>query len=163
MPANLYMLSPHMFDGCSNLRTVKFENGSILKQIGDHVFANCPKLTSIVLPASIDSIEYIDAEFLAGSSIDEVTFNGLSDDVFAVETRTYKHIDYITGKIYNTGFNTIWKCINDNNIPAVLYLSRGRDEGCGRCENWYLNVEDKHKNEIEKYTISMVWWQLYKT
>ena len=76
MPANLYMLSPHMFDGCSNLRTVKFENGSILKQIGDHVFANCPKLTSIVLPASIDSIEYIDAQFLAGSSIDEVTFNG---------------------------------------------------------------------------------------
>ena len=149
LPANLYMLSPHMFDGCSNLRTVKFENGSILKQIGDHVFANCPKLTSIVLPASIDSIEYIDAEFLAGSSIDEVTFNGLSDDVFAVETRTYKHIDYITGKIYNTGFNTIWKCINDNNIPAVLYLSRGRNEGCGRCENWYLNVEDKHKNEIE--------------
>ena len=112
------------------------------------MFANCPKLTSIVLPESIDSIEYIDAEFLAGSSIDEVTFKGLSDDVFAVESRTYKHIDYTTGKIYDTGFNTMWKCINDNNIPAVLYLSKGRGEGCSRCECWYTNVEDKHKKDI---------------
>jgi hypothetical protein len=27
-------------------------------------------------------------------------------------------------------------------------LSKGRGEGCGRCENWYANVEDKHKSDI---------------
>lgn len=74
LPANMYMLSPHMFDGCTNLKSVKFESGSILKQLGDNVFANCPKLTSITLPKSIDSLDYIDPAFLSGSSIDKVVF-----------------------------------------------------------------------------------------
>ena len=73
-PANLYMLAPHMFDGCTNLKSVKFEKGSILKQVCDSVFANCPKLTSVTFPESIDDLRYLEPTCLAGSSIDRVVF-----------------------------------------------------------------------------------------
>lgn len=84
-PQKTYMIPDHMFDGCTNLMEVKFEEPSDLKYLGEAVFANCPRLTSITLPKSVDSLEYIDSAFLSGSSINRIVFKGLSDDVFSDE------------------------------------------------------------------------------
>ena len=56
-----------------------------MKYLGEAVFANCPKLTSITLPKSVDSLEYIDPMFMSGSSVDRIVFSGISDDVFVEE------------------------------------------------------------------------------
>lgn len=59
-------------------------------------------------------------------------------------------------------FNGRWKCANDNNVPMVLCLSKGRNQGCGRCSNWYDNIEDKHKSDIAN--TSYLWFTgEYKT
>lgn len=84
-PQKTYMLPDHLFDGCTNLREVKFAEPSELKYLGEAVFANCPKLTSITLPKSVDSLDYVDPLFLSGSSINRVVFSGISDDMFLDE------------------------------------------------------------------------------
>lgn len=93
-PPNIYMISEHMFDGCTNLTQIAFESGSQLRQIGDYAFANCPKLTSITLPPSVNDLQYLDSQWLAGSSIDRVVFQGLADEVFVKEVKTIKEITY---------------------------------------------------------------------
>lgn len=60
LPAKTYMLSPHMFDGCANLTAVNFAEGADLRQLGDAAFAGCSRLTSITLPASVSSLNFID-------------------------------------------------------------------------------------------------------
>ena len=150
MPKNMYMLASHMFDGCTNLTSITFPEDSILNYVEDHVFANCPKLTSIVLPKSINTFEYIDSEFLAGSNINKVTFKGIGDEAFVNETRVIKDLNYETGVVEITDFSGRWKCANENNVPMVLCLSKGRGQGCSHCNNWYSNIEDKHKADIAK-------------
>ena len=83
LPQKTYMLPDHFFDGCTNLREVKFDEPSDLKYLGSSVFANCPKLTSITLPKSVDSLEYIDPLFLQGSSVDRIVFKGIGDDILS--------------------------------------------------------------------------------
>ena len=144
------MLASHMFDGCINLTSITFPEDSILNYVEDHVFANCPKLTSIVLPKSINTFNYIDPEFLAGSNINKVTFKGIGDEAFVNEIRVIKDLKYETGVVAIPDFSGRWKCANENNVPMVLCLSKGRGQGCSRCNDWYSNIEDKHKADIAK-------------
>ena len=44
------------FNGCSNLASVAFAEGSKLASIGEKAFANCTGLTSITIPDSVTSI-----------------------------------------------------------------------------------------------------------
>ena len=142
LPANCYMLASHMFDGCTNLKSVTFKDGSILKQLEDHVFANCPKLTSITLPQSINSLSTIDSEFLAGSNMQKVIFSGMPSSDFVDEERVIVDLKFNVGEIYETQLKQIWECAEQNHVPIVAWLSKGRNHGCGRCDNFYNNVYD---------------------
>jgi hypothetical protein len=54
----LSTIGKQSFQDCPNLSLVSFSQGtSSLTKIQDITFANCPKLTSIVLPASVTSID----------------------------------------------------------------------------------------------------------
>lgn len=155
LPKNTYMLPPHMFDGCVNLREVKFQEPSQLKQLGAAVFAGCSKLTSVTLPASIDSLDYIDPEFLSGSSVDRIVFRGIGDDVLSQEAKSEKEISIQTGEMHVTGFKNLWKCGIDNHVPMVLCLTKGSGYGCGFCDNWGSLVK-KCKSQIAQ--TSYLWF-----
>ena len=77
IPANVETIGTAVFWGCSSLATVTFENGSQLKTIGGGssyygAFSYCTALTSIEIPASVETIEA--AAFRNCSSLATVTF-----------------------------------------------------------------------------------------
>ena len=77
IPANVETIGTAVFGGCSSLATVTFENGSQLKTIGGGssyygAFSDCTALTSIEIPASVETIEA--AAFKGCSSLATVTF-----------------------------------------------------------------------------------------
>ena len=77
IPANVETIGTAVFLGCSSLATVTFENGSQLKTIGGGssyygAFSYCTALTSIEIPASVETIEA--AAFKGCSSLATVTF-----------------------------------------------------------------------------------------
>ena len=62
IPASVETIEAAAFKGCSSLATVTFENGSQLKTIGggsysSGAFSDCTALTSIEIPASVETIE----------------------------------------------------------------------------------------------------------
>ena len=77
IPASVETIKASAFKGCSSLATVTFENGSQLKTIeggypSSGTFADCTALTSIEIPASVETIEA--AAFNVCSSLATVTF-----------------------------------------------------------------------------------------
>ena len=80
IPASVEMIRASTFYGCSSLATVTFEKGSRLKYIqGSYTgylyygaFSNCTALTSIEIPASVETIEK--AAFKGCSQLATVTF-----------------------------------------------------------------------------------------
>ena len=80
IPASVETIEATAFEGCSSLTTVTFEKGSQLKTIeGGYdssyyhgAFSDCSALTSIEIPASVETIEA--AAFKGCSSLATVTF-----------------------------------------------------------------------------------------
>ena len=80
IPANVKMIEARAFNGCSSLTTVTFEKGSQLKTIGGNynnpnyngAFSDCTALTSIEIPASVETIEKV--AFSGCSKLATVTF-----------------------------------------------------------------------------------------
>ena len=80
IPANVKMIEARVFKGCSSLKTVTFEKGSQLKTIGGNysepdyngAFSDCTALTSIEIPASVETIEA--SAFKGCSKLATVTF-----------------------------------------------------------------------------------------
>ena len=80
IPANVKMIEARAFKGCSSLKTVTFEKGSQLKTIGGNynnpnyngAFSDCTALTSIEIPASVETIEQ--EAFKGCSRLATVTF-----------------------------------------------------------------------------------------
>lgn len=57
IPNTVTSIETQAFDGCTNLTTVMFEEGSQLETIGEEAFRNCTSLESIVIPDSVISID----------------------------------------------------------------------------------------------------------
>ena len=76
IPASVETIEQEAFKGCSRLATVTFEKGSQLKSIGGGkslgAFMDCTALTSIEIPASVETIEA--TAFIGCSSLETVTF-----------------------------------------------------------------------------------------
>jgi len=74
--ASVETIEAAAFNGCSSLATVTFEKGSHLKTIGSRydygAFSGCSTLTSIEIPASVETIEA--SAFKGCSSLATVTF-----------------------------------------------------------------------------------------
>lgn len=88
IPRCLWFLNDNMFEGCYSLSSVEIQDGvdpdtsSVMNQLGEWVFNKCSSLNSITLPRSITSFSQIDENFLAGSSISSVRFNGIDSSLF---------------------------------------------------------------------------------
>ena len=56
IPAYVTEIGDRAFYGCVSLKTVTFENGSVLENIADGAFMGCTSLQSIEIPASVKTI-----------------------------------------------------------------------------------------------------------
>ena len=120
IPANVEIIEDAAFHDCSFLSIVTFKKGSHLKAIGggktiDGAFSYCTALTSIEIPASVETIEK--AAFRGSSSLSTVTFEKGSH---------LKTIGGRSGHSLGNGFafydGAFWKCtaLTSIEIPASV-------------------------------------------
>ena len=111
IPASVETIEAAAFKGCSSLATVTFENGSQLKTIGggsysSGAFSDCTALTSIEIPASVETIEA--AAFKGCSSLATVTFENGSQ------------LKTIGGGSYSSGAFSDCTALTSIEIPASV-------------------------------------------
>ena len=121
-PAIVETIEAAAFKGCSSLATVTFENGSQLKTIGggsysSGAFSDCTALTSIEIPASVETIEA--AAFKGCSSLATVTFENGSQ------------LKTIGGGSYSSGAFSDCTALTSIEIPAsVETIEASAFKGC---------------------------------
>lgn len=74
VPSSVTSIGDRAFEGCSNLTTVTFAEGSRLEQIGENAFKDCKKLTSITLSSHVNVIGSY--AFYRCESLASITFEG---------------------------------------------------------------------------------------
>ena len=122
IPASVETIGASAFKGCSSLATVTFENGSQLKTIGggsysSGAFSDCTALTSIEIPASVETIEA--AAFSRCSSLATVTFENGSQ------------LKTIGGGSYSSGAFSDCTALTSIEIPAsVETIEASAFKGC---------------------------------
>ena len=122
IPANVETIGTAVFWGCSSLTTVTFEKGSQLKTIGGGssyygAFSDCTALTSIEIPASVETIEA--AAFKGCSSLATVTFENGSQ------------LKTIGGGSYSSGAFSDCTALTSIEIPAsVETIEAAAFKGC---------------------------------
>ena len=142
-PEKWEMISKDMFDGCTALTAVNFSNSNNthLVTIENNAFNGCTKLSNLILPKSINSLDTLSENAFSGSSLTKVTFSGVSDSVFeAFKSQDEKFCvmpeDYSTTSNFKYGIwylnriSHITPYAIQNNIPLVIKLC---SPGCGFC------------------------------
>ena len=87
IPASVTVIGGYAFDGCENLTTVTFEEGSQLTGIGEKAFWCCSGLESIVIPRNVSTIGL--CAFALCENLEEVVFeegsqlNRIEQEAFA--------------------------------------------------------------------------------
>ena len=149
IPQKFHMITDQMFNHCHNLKSLEFndpvDEPSHLGALGASCFNDCPNLTSITLPSSINSLFFLDDNAFYGSSLKRVKFNGLDDSVFGISksqsiTTTYKTGKWYGGYITNDQYDsevksaqTILTQLADgiDNTPVICLKTNPK--GCDRC------------------------------
>lgn len=132
------------------------EGESSLEYVGDGVFSNCPKLTSITFPESITDMSCFDPNALRGSNVQRIVMRGMDDDKFVTTYEEGLEVD-------NTGYITTYdeyKEIEDNvisqHVPVVFICNNGMEGlgtrtipiGDGDDTLGDLLIQDKWKNYV---------------
>ena len=71
IPKGVEEIQDRAFEYCRNLRKVVFEEGSVLKKIGNVAFCNCTNLKNVQLP---DGLETIGICCFEDSGLEEIIF-----------------------------------------------------------------------------------------
>ena len=98
-----------VFNGCSALETVNFEQGSKLETLGNYTFVGCEKLSSVSLPSSLT---YLGHTSFTGTAITSIS---------------------IPNGITNIGKETFWGCQNLKSVTFGSNLEKISEKAFGGC------------------------------
>lgn len=101
IPNKIWMIPDGCFQNDVNLKEVNIvddgNNKSVIDHVGNCLFDNCPKLTSITFPESMTDMSCFEPYTLSGSNVQRVIMKGMDDEKFVTN---YKE----TIEIQNTGY-----------------------------------------------------------
>ncbi len=175
MTENLKFVGSHAFDGCVNLKNVKFyEDGEINTKFEDCIFENCTGLKSIVLPAGLETVPV--RMFSGCSNLSDVTWNEgietIGGGAFAYTALTSvelpescQYIDeaaFQSAPVTNVKFGTKTLNIGDNafirdthnDLMTSVYIPESVKKIGTKAFGWYKD-SDKGYAEIAKEAESL--------
>ena len=122
-------LDSYVFYNCANLKEVIFKKGNSTQLIGNHAFANCPKLEKVIIS---DNVKFIDHNAFENctslTQIDLQHIQGLCHDAFKNCT-SLKNVNFPQTRIlYAT--NAFQNCVSLDNIKICGCISDGTFSGC---------------------------------
>lgn len=82
IPGAIKTIEERAFGNCEQLKSVIFENG--VSEIESYIFAQCPSLISVEIPASVTNLSGI---FIGCDSVTQVKYGGTMDDWIALTGR----------------------------------------------------------------------------
>ncbi|MCD8305387.1 MAG: leucine-rich repeat domain-containing protein [Prevotella sp.] len=127
LPASVETVGDYAFNYCAYLTSITF-NGTNLKTIGDHAFANChnESLTSILLPASLDTIgnnAFDSCQYVAALEI-PASVKCIGDSAFhyciGAQSITFVDTEDQTSALTSIGDGAFEKCCNENLTTITL-------------------------------------------
>ena len=157
------------FEGCSSLEKLSFEEGSQLKQIKFAAFVGCPNLKSIIIPASVTSIEGIsEDDYCCGAFSKEMETIIFEDDsmlktigVAAFKDVSISHID-IPNSVKSIADYAFSGCDNlkslrcfPENVPAT---GESVFQNCP--DDMIIQVQEQ---SIDKYKVESPWNEFFIT
>lgn len=110
--SQLILLDERAFYRCGNLSEIKFAEKSSLVQIASYVFAECPKLTQVVLPEGLVSLGI--GAFNACTELSDVT---MPQSLTTVGSRVFNGTKVFNDSLTDDGGNIVYA---DNWIVAVV-------------------------------------------
>ena len=117
---NSTYLGAHMFDGCENLREVKFNNYH--SYVGDYAFANCKSLGKIVFPQKM----YMLSEHMFDGCINLTAVEfGDSSDLRQIGSHVFANCPKLTSITLPASVSTLEyldpQCLAKSNIQRVVF------------------------------------------
>ncbi|KAK8836348.1 hypothetical protein M9Y10_039690 [Tritrichomonas musculus] len=130
IPKFVTKISPHLFENCHYLKTVEFENGSQLIEIGEYAFSNT-RVDQVMLPETVQIIRQ--SAFSYNNDLKAVSFKGeiIENDAFLQ-----------TGLIE---FN-----LSDN----TKTIGSGAFQFCRSLSSFNINIEQSNLSEIGQYAFA---------
>lgn len=110
-----------VFNNCTDLESVNFENGSQLKQIGNFAFNNCKALATVTLPETVNQIGH---SAFRGSGLKSIK---LPNNLATIADNTFYNCDSLQTVTFGTKLNKIGyqsfadcKVLNNVTLPESL-------------------------------------------
>lgn len=122
----------YSFQSLTKLKSVVFEEGSKVSQIGVWAFYGCTGLTEFTIPATVEKIEQ--GAFMGCTNLETLTFGALDDTVGAAESLTF-------------GNQVFQRCakLKEVRLPANLEdFPSNAFTGCTSLEHIYVSPDNEH-------------------
>ena len=116
IPATLTSIGRRAFEGCTNLETVTFAEGSQLKYIHNYAFNNCTSLQSITIPSSVTTIR--EGAFYNCTGLKNVVLNSGLQKIYNLTFYSCTSLTEIAipNTVTEIGNGAFWKCTALNSI-----------------------------------------------
>lgn len=122
----------YSFQSLTKLKSVVFEEGSKVSQIGVWAFYSCTGLTEFTIPATVEKIDQ--GAFMGCTNLETLTFGALDDTVGAAESLTF-------------GNQVFQRCakLKEVRLPANLEdFPSNAFTGCTSLEHIYVSPDNEH-------------------
>jgi hypothetical protein len=144
VPGSVDTIGDSAFEGCTNLKNVTLVDG--VDMIDDCVFINCPQLTSVYIPSSVDSIGALSFGYV---STDYLT----AEQLKAVQDLGYDMNDGTMAKLKNFIFYT--DCSQDiTAVESYIINSKFLEEEIGIEGSPDISILLLHNNLTEKSRVA---------
>ena len=144
IPAEVETVGTDAFYGCTQLKEVKFEEGSNLKEVKSRAFGACTALEKICIP---EGAQIYASAFDGCSALAEIDIS----DYQITQIARHLHAAYIDGEVIGQEVGEAYKFVENNDFKVNVI--RGEQFGGDRAEGECVAGKEEINLYIDKFSI----------